>query len=407
MVRSLLGMVRGVRDDLRTPTVWPELDGIRGVAVVAAVSWHVLRLYPAAHITSDSVPLALWPLGVQRFAVDAFFVLSGFLVVRSWQTIRRSASAGRAWIAFLGRRAARIVPAYWVSLLILVPLVAPVLFDQPRRLLAFFTLNQYLKFWLPERVNVVYWSLTTEWHFYLLVPVVSWLLVRVGRWPLLAACLCTSVAWYLQPPFRLPAGFVFGRLDQFVAGAVVGQLLVAHARGESSPIVRLVSHRYAGPILAAGLLALGTYHGATFGMGSGAPFDALVRPLAGLFLAAGLLRVLTGTSPRVLLHPVSRYLGTISFGLYIWHYPILDHGRALRGIGTPFPDALWSAIVVAGLCALAVAAATVSYVLVERPFVRRKQAAAPPPGASPPPSERERGPVARPASAVQRAGRLA
>jgi peptidoglycan/LPS O-acetylase OafA/YrhL len=362
-----------VRRELRAPAVWPVLDGVRGVAVLAAVVWHVLRLYPAATVTPDSVPVLLWPFGALRFCVDVFFVLSGFLVIRSWQSIRQRASAPRAWFAFITRRAARILPAYWVSLAILVPLVAPVLFEQPRRLLAFVTLNQYVKFWLPERVNVVYWSLTTEWHFYLLVPLVSFLLVRVGRIPVLSACLVTSVLWYLHPPFRLPASFVFGRLDQFVFGAIVGQLVVSHMLGDRSFLLRVVQHRRVPIVIIGGLLALGTYHGSSLGMGRRSLLDAMLHPLVGFLVAAALLRMLTGSPPRLFTNATARFFGLISFGLYIWHYPILEHGRGLQSMAVPLPSWLWSSMVVAMLFAVGVAAATVSYFAIERPFVRRKK----------------------------------
>jgi peptidoglycan/LPS O-acetylase OafA/YrhL len=89
-----------------------------------------------------------------------------------------------------------------------------------------------------------------------------------------------------------------------------------------------------------------------------------------LLIAGGLLRVLTGTPSRALEHPVARYFGAISFGLYLWHFPILDHGRELQSETTLLPPLLWSIVVVAGLLTVSVVAATCSYVLVERPFMR-------------------------------------
>ena len=81
----------------------------------------------------------------ERWRVDVFFVLSGLLVVHSWETTRaRAANRGRATFEFLRRRASRILPAYWVSLIVLVPLVGASLLDHPKRLLAFATLNQYV-----------------------------------------------------------------------------------------------------------------------------------------------------------------------------------------------------------------------------------------------------------------------
>ena len=167
----------------------------------------------------------------------------------------RAASRGRAAFEFLRRRARRILPAYWVSLIVLVPLVGASLLDHPKRLIAFATLNQYVKFWLPDKLNPVTWSLTTEWHFYLLVPLVAWLLTRIGRWTVLGGCLVLTIVWWLHTPLLLPSSFVFGRLDQFVVGAIVGQLARetpaprAGARSRRAPMVL--------PAAIAGLFALG------------------------------------------------------------------------------------------------------------------------------------------------------
>ena len=186
------------------------------------------------------MPVYFWPLGRLRLGVDVFFVLSGFLVIRSWRSARAKAgSTMRGAADFMLRRARRILPAYWVSLAVLIALTAHSVLRSPRHLLMFFTLSEYLRYSLPAQVNVVYWSLTVEWYFYLLVPLLAWLMLRVGSWPTLAACLFLSFMWWAHtPPMQLPRSFVFGHLDQFVAGAIVGELVVAHAAGARSWIVR-------------------------------------------------------------------------------------------------------------------------------------------------------------------------
>jgi len=358
---------------------WRALDSVRGAAVIAVVCWHVYKLTLARGMNAHAVPVYLWPLGTARLGVDVFFVLSGLLVTRSWHGARERAAHWfeAAW-DFVRRRARWILPAYWVSLIVLVPLLASSLLDDPRRLLAFVTLNQYVKFWLPDKVNPVTWSLTTEWHFYLLVPLVAWLLRNVGRWRVLAACIALTVVWWMHPPFFLPSSFIFGRLDQFVAGAIVGQLVV-ESRSTPHALERLVHTDRFVPVAVAGLVALGTYHGASLGLGHYRLADALLHPLFGLLTAGLLLRMLTDTRERELAAgPLLAWFGVISFGLYLWHYPILDQGLRLARAAAPMPDAVAMIIAVPALVACSVLAAHLSYVLVERPFTRPRERPEPP-----------------------------
>ena len=300
-----------------------------------------------------------------------FFVLSGFLVIRSWRSIRkRAASTVRALVEYAGRRARRILPAYWFSLVVLVALWARPVLHNPRHVLLFVTVNEYVRFVLPAQVNVVYWSLTVEWQFYAVVPLLAWLMLRLGRWTMLAGCLTLSFMWWShRPPMQLPQGGLFGHLDQFVAGAIVGELVVAHAAGAKSLIVRVARRRSTGALIAFGLLAIGTYHGSTLGASRGNGFDPLLHPVFGLLAAGGILHLLTRSHQAWLEHRALRALGLISFSLYLWHYPILAHGLPWAFGLAPMPSAIWMPLVIVAFVGLAFVVATLSYLLVERPFL--------------------------------------
>ncbi|HEY7134852.1 MAG TPA: acyltransferase [Acidimicrobiia bacterium] len=367
---------RALVQDLGSPTRWPALDGVRGLAVLAVVGWHVFgMLAPSGHIGPSNVPWMWWPMGTGRFGVDIFFVLSGFLVVRSWRATRaRSGGFVAAARDFARRRALRILPAYWVSLAILVPLTAPALLTDVKRLFLLGSVNQYVLPDLPGAVNTVYWSLTTEWHFYLLVPLVVFLMARAGRWTVLAGCVALSAMWWSHvPPLGLPASFIFGRLDQFVAGAIAGELVVQAQSGHSTALIRALRTRVVALGAVVAVLALGIYHGSTFGHARGNLFDPFLHPLVALCVAAGLVALCSRPRTTVFDARGLRFAGLISYGLYLWHYPIFEHG--LRWTGVEAPIGAMDALIVVLLLALSLGAAVLSYLVVERPFLHRKASA--------------------------------
>lgn len=365
---------RALVRDLRTPGRFAALDGVRGLAVLLVVGWHVFRFVgESAGFTSHHVPIVWWPMGTARLGVDVFFVVSGFFVVQSWRSARaKSASLASALRTFVGRRVRRIVPAYWVSLVVLVPLVAPAVLRNPKQLFLLSTVNQYVERTLVDRVNVVLWSLTTEWHFYLLVPLVAYAMYRLGVWKVYAMCVALAIAWVAYgPPFGLPAAFVFGRLDQFVAGAVAADVVQRMRHGELGGYARIVQARGFVVACSLGVLAIGTYHGSTLGTPRGNGFDDVLHPLVAALVALAVvglcLRPAEGTA--VLQSKPLRLAGLVSYSLYLWHAPIIYYAITWAGVATPLGAR--DAIVIALALAFSVAVAVVSYAFVERPFVQR------------------------------------
>src|SRR3954468_16839754 len=94
--RTLAG---GARDARRIP----ELDGLRGIAVLAVLALHLAPPWPLRHLA----------LSFGWAGVDLFFVLSGFLITR---ILRRLRGGSRYYPAFYGRRAKRILPPAVVML---------------------------------------------------------------------------------------------------------------------------------------------------------------------------------------------------------------------------------------------------------------------------------------------------
>jgi peptidoglycan/LPS O-acetylase OafA/YrhL len=376
---------RSLAEDLHAPSRWPALDGVRGLAVVCVVLYHGVRLVVLGRHSpggADVSPL-WWPASTARFALDAFFVLSGFLVIGSWDNLRKR--HGRTWPAareYAARRAARILPAYWVSLIVLVPLVAPHLLASPGKLGLLASVQQYLLPGLPSEVNVVYWSLTTEVHFYVVAPLLAVLLGRFAGWKVVAAFVAVSVAWRFWLPAGLPASLVVGRLEQFAVGGAAADLVRAHERGHTSWVVTGLGRRGVGLGMAATLLVLGVFQGFVLD-GLAHPLAShLLHPVVAIVMAAVFVRVLTSDRPTFLEHPALRFAGIVSYGVYLFHWPVLELGLRASGIerGDAGSPVLALAVVV-GLTSVAFVVGTVSYVVVERRFLVVGRRPSPPPPA--------------------------
>ncbi len=359
---------------------WPFLDGARGVAMIAVFGFHAIRIvgeWYSPKIRGEGIPEYLWAAGLTRFAIDVFFVLSGFLIATTWRARRKRHDRLRPALGeYVRGRALRVLPVFWVSIAVLVPLRAPELLTSAKDVLLLVTSQQYLDPDLPGQFNVVTWSLTTEIHFYVLLPVLAVLIGRrFGSLPALTGTVALTVWWY-GARGDWPSSVILGRLDQFVVGMIVAEVYRRWSEGEPSRLVGAVTARGMGWILGAALVAIGVYHGTTFGLPRGHFFDAWQHPLAGIAIGGLGLRMLCAPAPghlrRFLERPTFLLLGAMSYSLYLWHLPILDSAFDLLA---PFNDGVpvvGNALALALAAALSFAVAALSYTFVELPFMRRK-----------------------------------
>jgi peptidoglycan/LPS O-acetylase OafA/YrhL len=142
-----------------------------------------------------------------------------------------------------------------------------------------------------------------------------------------------------------------------------------------------LGRRHVGVLLAVALGALGLYQGALLdGLDHGLPAKFL-HPAVALVMAALFVRALTTDRMAFLRHPGLRLAGLVSYGVYLFHWPVLEGGLGAAGIEAgAVTSPVLAVIVVLGLSLVAFVVGTVSYVLVERPFLQigRRPAADPP-----------------------------
>lgn len=334
---------------------FPALTGLRGLAATMVLAMHAWQYAGAPKLVLEFAALRLdfsFLFAAGGLGVDLFFVLSGFLLTMPFH---RAAAAGRP-MPHLGRfwvrRCRRVLPAYWVQVLLLFLLYTVLqhgsLFDwmeplrslvarhpglsDPLNLLQHLLLVQNLSPWQFQYMNAVYWSLPVEWDFYVVLPLIVLLLARcrwwlalllVMFWVLAFRWLCQAswfdptLDWLAYPwIIQMPS-----RLDEFFFGALGAWVLVNRPGWLARPRLLAAS----GALLMVGVawylvrqgdaVASVSMPGLLFQYSLiGAPFGMLVAGAAAQSPAGRVW-----FSGRVL-----GFLGVISYSLYLWHYPVLQ-----------------------------------------------------------------------------------
>jgi peptidoglycan/LPS O-acetylase OafA/YrhL len=357
----------------------PALNGLRGVAVAGVVAYH-LQLG--------------WASG-GYLGVDLFFVLSGFLITTL--LLEEWVGAGRIDLAaFWGRRARRLLPALFLLIgALALYLMLNAAFGGPGanglvdlsglRGDAIWTLlyannwhaifvhqSYFAQFSAPSPLQHT-WSLAIEEQFYLVWPLLLLVLLRAGRRLWRPAGVALSVilgllsgilmAVLFHPGGGDPTRVYFGtdtRLFDLMAGAALA--FVAAARPQPDTRARRTLH-VAGPLAA---LALGVFW-ATAGTSAGLPTNFMFE--GGFLVCAALAAVVVadarltepGLFSRALAWGPLHFVGTISYGVYLWHWPVIVY---LNGSRTGLSG--WSLNLLRIAATLAVS--TASYYLVERPI---------------------------------------
>ncbi|MUL64217.1 hypothetical protein BOO86_07055 [Mycobacterium sp. CBMA 234] len=281
--------------------------------------------------------------GVPGFAggfagVDVFFVISGFVILRSLTT--EQASSGRVgWWAFYGRRFRRLAPAallmivvvLLVGMLVLNPIGERQAVSDSAMAAATSTSNFYFSFLLgdyfvPTYLPNVYlhtWSLSVEEQFYIGVPLLfaaTGFLVRRGRDRrrvmivlILLACAGSLIAAVVLGRFAPTQAFYlpFGRVYELGIGALLAVVGISPARAALRRIVWTCSAVALLGVMVVGLPAFG-FPGAW----------ALIPTIA----TAGMIWAhITSDDPgaRYLLAAPVLGIGKASYGWYLWHWPLL------------------------------------------------------------------------------------
>ncbi len=354
------------------PSRFAFLDSIRALA-----AWYVVvhHIWLAAFVSfPDNV--GPWVVGWMRWgylAVAVFIIVSGFSLA-----LRPARDADRlvgGTSVFLRRRAFRILPPYWVALVISAAVM--MLYTGARAGVATDVRSVAVHAALLQDVigsqppNGAFWSIAIEWQIYFVFPVLIWLARKVGPWRMLALTTAAVIAAQVLGQNVGAAHKVLDLTPQFLAlfamGLVAGRAAIVHRHPPRRP--RLV------------LAGLGLGMAGLLGLLAFAPPGRVVDQyfavslVGGALIAWAIFLVARGDLPRVrrvLERRPLPFLGSFSYSTYLLHIPVLALVEfAVVNQLAMTPTARFVLLLVLGLPA--VFAVTYGFhLLVERPLIENR-----------------------------------
>lgn len=341
------------------------LDGLRGVALLLVVCSH------ASLIDIDMIP-GVDMSGTGKTGVWLFFVLSSFLLMHQFLHLDANGRLdGHAWKRYALRRAFRIYPLYTVFLLVcwLTPL---------KTYFGAFSFRDVIAHLLVIDGFWHTWSVAVELKWYLLLPLLVLAYLHLARSRFIVATMALAAAMALRE-WWTPEFSHYG-LATYVNIFLVGSWVAfAHHHLAQQEIARGRAFRMAAGAAAAAIFILIVAMTPSIWerlQGEDVPLNHWHRSftLFGMLWGAFVVCVLqapTGLQAIFAWAPL-RVMGVVSFSAYLWHGLLLANLEWL-----PFePGAYARAVVV---FAALVAISVVSYLLIERPFLKIGRAAVAPP----------------------------
>lgn len=339
------------------------LDGLRGIAALSVLLFHLwlyARVDPPAGAASG---LPDWAWSSMRWGLILFFVLSGFLLYRPWLASGRDGTRPDLW-RYARSRAARVLPAYYLALAGSVLLlwesgtVPGVRLPGAESLPLFVFFAQNFSSGSLLTLDPPMWTLAVEVSFYVVLPLLGIASLRIGhrrRTWLPIGLLAAGMAWSwivsanggpLVLTKVLPAMLPF-----FAAGMLAATLLQ-----DREPDARCRR-----------LLGFGALAGVVVQLGVERLLPSLVSLLHDLpiALSCAALIVLASSqqAPKLLRSRALIGLGTVSYGLYLWHVPVIWWLRS-RGLLPLDPVAALPVVLAPSLVL-----ATLSWFCIERPAI--------------------------------------
>jgi peptidoglycan/LPS O-acetylase OafA/YrhL len=293
----------------------PALDGLRGVAILLVISYHYFEKYtPLVHLG--------WS------GVDLFFVLSGYLITKR---LIETSNLPNRYTLFYRNRALRIMPLYYLVIALFFFSVYVLVNPNNFHRFDFYTNNKasylfFLQNWLflharpPEGHLIHLWSLGVEEQFYLAWPLFLYTFYRNkyfknSLWAIIIGVLVLRNVLYCFNNQTLYYYNTLCRIDSMVCGALVYFI----SSQKQTTLIKWLGIAAAFIIITGVLL----FKSPAFS----SPFNTTIGYTAFAFLYASALCYAIhnsqSTAGSFLKNRVLRFIGKISFGLYVFHIPVI------------------------------------------------------------------------------------
>ncbi|MDI9894242.1 acyltransferase [Rhodococcus sp. IEGM 1381] len=357
------------------------LDGLRALAALFVLFHHAFMM---AYPISLGVRAEGWVGNVfgwlvfGHFGVTVFIVLAGWLLAGGIATERGNQPCG--WAAYMIDRSWRIIPPYWIALALSIVLVIVYIGDEtgthwdlvvptdPRSWVVNALLLQDV---LPLNVSYTFWSISVEWHIYLLLPLILLLRRLSNSWAVaVAGGVAIGVAG-LGLFFALPAVFTWFHFEYYVLFALAVGAKVASVNYPQ--LVAKVPLRSLAALGATAVVALCVLYPYVWVEARFYWID-VVLGMAVIALIASLDRGQVGPLRRSLSSRPFVFTAAFSYSLYLVHAQLLQVGWQALVEPLDADRAVQWAILALVICPAVLAASYGFSRIAERPFRRENRA---------------------------------
>lgn len=326
------------------------LLSLRGFACLMVVMAHSIP--PKATIYYDNYDLTWLIFSPGGVAVRIFFCLSGYLIGKAFYNQRYTTQL-TGIIKFWQNRALRIFPAYYSFVIILGLIFYPEIWQPENRQYLFRILTFTYDYTLPVEFHGAFWYISTEVQFYLIIPFIyiylrdrltklSQIITGIFSLIFLSFCLRLLIWGFITTQTSLPAqqtnnfiSYIYipliTNLDSFLCGFLVNPLII---KQKAQPAINSQSKTFIPKAIVAILIIVFLYLFTAYNRYHQQFYLLFIAPpITALITSTFLYLIESDYYPKSYHFPqksfwelpfiILGYLGNFSYGIYLWHYPIV------------------------------------------------------------------------------------